>query len=94
MIYYKVLNSQLKSGGVYGSKPVQYIINEWVKDPGKITKEPLRGGLFVLNKPSDAKVLLKKRPNAVVYRCVIGRVLRKTRYLTKTDRIKLVGKYR
>ena len=90
MPYYKVLNSKLLSGGIYGSKPLQYIIGKWVRDPNSITNEPLRGGLFVLNNKRSATILTKKRPTAVVYLCKIGRKLRETSYLTKTDRVMLI----
>ena len=89
-MHYKVLDNNLCSGGVFGSKRLQYRVGHWVYDPRPLTKEPLRGGLFVLNKPSDAKTLTKKRPTARVFSCKIGETLRKTGYLTKTNKILLI----
>ena len=90
-IFFKVLHPDLTSGGVFNSKPVQYKLRRWVADPRPLTDEPLRGGLFVLNKLSSVRVLTKKRPKARVFRCRIGKVIRRTRYLTKTDRVKLTS---
>lgn len=89
-LYFKILDKNLHSGGIAGSKCLEYKLNEWVENPGLITNEPLRGGLFVLNDLKDINRIIKKRPNARIFICEIGDILRETRYLTKTNRIKLL----
>jgi len=91
VMHYKVLHADLTSGGIFGSKKLQYKIGHWVKDPNPITNEELKGGLFVLNRLSDAEWIVRKRPTSKIFKCKIGKKIRETRYLTKTDKVLLIG---
>lgn len=99
-IYYKVLNSDLRS---LGMKPkgklvpiIQYHLNRWTRPQEPISRDADKGGgLWVTPTLSQARALARYlwkryRRRVRIFCCKIGRILcRPSAYRIKTDKVNI-----
>ena len=100
VLYYKAVAPNLKSLGLKRTKPIQYGLNKWVY-PREIPQngELTPGGLWVGKNKSFIHWIIKymreqHNRRAFVYVCEIGNVLHETRNRIKTDKVKLLYRYK
>ncbi|MBI2109161.1 MAG: hypothetical protein HYT93_03210 [Parcubacteria group bacterium] len=91
-IAYKVLGENLSSLGLMGAREITYMPNEWNIPREPVSRGPCEGGLWVTPTRSAARAqqryaMRKHRKKTRMFRCVIGKILRRTSCRIKTDKL-------